>query len=295
MDTSKDKLLSVSIMTAAVILAGAWIYTARLNVPADAGALSADQIAALRESVIPAGGIVLPVVWGDLGKQMAAAGVIDQQKMEALYADRGGMDEASERLLTSSDNGNLKITDKNAPVVLNLLWALGLGNKDDILEKGPMTAPQYKGAGGFASTGGWTLAHGGAMDHYSRHSFVTLAPEQQALVERVAKGIYRPCCNNATHFPDCNHGMAMLGLLELMAAQGADEAAMYKTALQVNAFWFPDNYLTIAQFLKTKGISWDKADAKGVLGAEFSSASGYQQVLSQVQPVQKKGGGSCGV
>ncbi len=295
MDTSKDKLLSVSIMTAAVILAGAWIYTARLNVPAGAETLDTDQVTALKESVMPAQGVTLPVVWGDLGRQMAAAGIIDQQKLESLYADRGGMDEGSKRLLTSSDNGNLKITSGNAQVVLNLLWALGLGNKNDILEKGPMADPRYKGAGGFASTGGWSLASGDAMTHYSRHAMAVLTPEQQALVERAAKGIYRPCCNNATHFPDCNHGMAMLGLLELMAAQGADEAALYKTALQVNAFWFPDNYLTIAQFLKTKGISWDKADAKGVLGAEFSSASGYQQILSQVQPLQKKGGGSCGV
>ena len=30
---------------------------------------------------------------------------------------------------------------------------------------------------------------------------------------KIAKGIYRPCCNNSTYFPDCNHGMAMLGLL----------------------------------------------------------------------------------
>ena len=158
-----------------------------------------------------------------------------------------------------------------------------------------MMDSRYNGADRFASTGGWTLAHGGATDHYSRHLFVTLAPEQQELVERVAKTVYRPCCNNPTHFPDCNHGMAMLGLLELLAAQGADEAAMYKTALQVNTLWFPNNYSVIAQFLDSKGIAWDKADAKSVLGAEFSSASGYQQVLSQVKPDRNTGGSSCGV
>ena len=58
------------------------------------------------------------------------------------------------------------------------------------------------------------------MNHYSMHRFIVLTPEQQALVEKVSKGIYRPCCGNSVYFPDCNHGMAMLGLLELMASQG---------------------------------------------------------------------------
>jgi hypothetical protein len=46
---------------------------------------------------------------------------------------------------------------------------------------------------------------------------IPLTAEQQALVEEVAAEIYRPCCNNSTLFPDCNHGMAMLGFLELLA------------------------------------------------------------------------------
>ena len=55
-----------------------------------------------------------------------------------------------------------------------------------------MMNPAYKGAGNFASTGGWTLAKGSAMDHYNMHSLVTLTAEQQALVDRVSRGIYRP-------------------------------------------------------------------------------------------------------
>src|SRR3989344_7376730 len=106
-----------------------------------------------------------------------------------------------------------------------------------------MTNPEYGGAGNFASTGGWTLAKGDAMDHYSAHPFIMLSREHQELVERVSKGIYRPCCNNSTHFPDCNHCMAMLGLLELMASQGVSEEDMWKAALAVNSYWFPDTYL----------------------------------------------------
>jgi hypothetical protein len=40
---------------------------------------------------------------------------------------------------------------------------------------------------------------------------------QQKRLEEVTIGVFRPCCDNPHAFPDCNHGMAMLGLLELMA------------------------------------------------------------------------------
>ena len=133
------------------------------------------------------------------------------------------------------------------------------------------------------------------MDHYSMHSFAVLTPEQQALVERVSKGIFRPCCGNSTYFPDCNHGMAMLGLLELMAANGVSEDDMYKVALQVNSYWFPDTYLTIAKYFAKQGVSWDNVSPKEALGNQYSSGSGYQKVRALVEPVQQQGGGGCGL
>ena len=300
--TKKDRLLPASILVSVIILAGAWIYTTGLKAGdqvggADNGAQGADNLTAnLEEKVLPAEGLVLPVRWGDLGAKMAEAGVIDAEQFEALYASRGGLTDETKQLLYGSKNGNLVINQENAGTVLNLLWALGLGNKNEILEKGPMSDPSYGGAGNFASTGGWTLAKGDAMDHYSEHSFLALNAEQQALAERVSKNIYRPCCGNSTYFPDCNHGMAMLGLLELMAAQGVSEKEMYKVALQVNSYWFPDTYLAIATYLDSKGTSWAKADPKELLGANFSSASGYRRILSEIQPQEKKGGGGgCGV
>jgi hypothetical protein len=158
-----------------------------------------------------------------------------------------------------------------------------------------MQDSRYGGAGRFASTGGWILAKGSAMDYYSKHVLVKLTPEQLELVEKVSQGIYRPCCNNSTYFPDCNHGMAMLGLLELVASQGAGEKAMYQAALAANSYWFPQVYATIARYLEAKGMAWDKADAAGILGPNFSSASGYRQVLSQIQPVESSGGQGCGI
>lgn len=240
-------------------------------------------------------GVTIPAQWGDLGKQMITAGVIDAEKLEELYAQRGGLSDEERALLYNENNGNLKIDADNSRFVLNLLWALGLGNKNPILDEGTIQSPQYGGAERFAATGGWSLAVGNSMDHYSAYNFVVLTPEQQVLVEEVSKNIYRPCCNNPTSFPDCNHGMAMLGLLELLASQDATEAEMYKVALQVNSYWFPDTYLTLANYFQERDVDWADVDAKTVLGPTYSSASGYGQIRGQVQPVTSSGGGGCGV
>jgi len=245
--------------------------------------------------VIPEEGMELGVSWGDLGSLLIKNGVIDQDKFLSLYESRGGLEPDLKALLEPNYNQPLKISPENSQFLLNLFWALGLGNKNSILEEGPMQDPRFGGADRFASTGGWTLAKGDAMDHYSKYTFIKLTAKQQELVERVSKNIYRPCCGNSTYFPDCNHGMAMLGLLELMASQGADENRMYQTALAVNSYWFPQTYLTLAKYYDTKGISWQNIDPKELLDVQHSSASGFSQIQTQVDPVQFNGGGGCGV
>lgn len=181
----------------------------------------------------------LAIYWGDLGSKMIDVGVIDKDKIKSLYEGRYSLSEKDKEIMYGNYNGDIMITSENSEMMLNMLWAFGLANKNPILENGPMVDPRYGGVENFASTGGWTLAKGNAMDHYSMHPFVTLTPEQQILVEKVAKNVYRPCCKNSTYFPDCNHGMAMLGLLELKASQGANEAEMYNTAQEANNLWFP--------------------------------------------------------
>ncbi len=233
--------------------------------------------------------------WGDIGKRLIEVGVIDADKFESVYARRGGLSNEEKELLYGVNNGKLVVNEENAGVVLNLLWAFGLVNKNPILEKGPMMDVRYGGAGNFASTGGWTLAKGEAMEYYSKYPIVALNDEQQALLERVSKNIYRPCCNNATYFPDCNHGMAMLGLLELLAAQGASEEEMYQTALLVNSYWFPDTYSTIAAYLKSKDVAIENVDPKEILGPKFSSYSGFSRILAEFTPPDKGSGASCGV
>lgn len=292
--TKKNYFLPFSMILSALILGGAVVYATVYN-PKSGGNETASDLTELQAKVLPEEGIGLPVEWGDLGKQMVDNGVIDKDQFEALYIQRGGLTEEEKQLLYGAGNGELKMTPQNANYLLNLFWAFGLANKNPILEQGPMTNPDYGGAAVFASTGGWTLARGNAMDHYSRYSMVNLTEDEQALVEKVSQSIYRPCCNNPVYFPDCNHGMAMLGLLELMAAQDVSEEEMYQVALQVNAYWFPDTYLTIAKYLEMKGVNWERTDPKGILGAEFSSASGFNKVLAEVEPVPVGGGGGCGV
>jgi len=251
--------------------------------------------AAFQESVLPAAGVALPVTWGDLGAKLVEVGAIDPVKLEALYKDRGGFPDEYRKMLEKNANEKIVITKQNAGYLLNLLWALGLANKNPILEdKDEMMNPAYKGAGNFASTGGWTLANGSAMNHYNMHALVSLTSEQQTLVDRVSRNIFRPCCGNSTHFPDCNHGMAMLGLLELMASQGVGEQEMYRVALAVNSYWFPETYLTIATYMQKKGVAWEDVSPKEMLGAPYSSSSGYTNISSQVTlPPQGGGSGGC--
>ena len=301
----KDGPLSVpvAIVLGAALLSFAWMYTSgpvreqelasqaeTVSAP-DAGTLSPEE-----EAVLPSSGVLLPVVWGDLGAKLSSVGAINAERFKQLYSERGQFTDEYKSLLSGNNKEKLKITKDNAGYLLNLFWALGLASKNPVLDSGEMQNPAYGGAGGFASTGGWTMAVGSPMDHYSRHLFFALTTEQQALVDKVSRGIYRPCCGNSVHFPDCNHGMAMLGLLELMASQGVGEQEMWEAALTVNSYWFPDTYLTLATYMKGKGVAWKDVNPQEMLGIQYSSAQGYARIAAQVSTPASSGGGSgCAV
>src|SRR3989344_4224408 len=301
----ENKPESVYTLPTAIIIAGIMITGAVLYKDGD-GAVNArltntraaqdtKQASLLEEAVLPSGGVVLPVTWGDLGAKLSSVGAIDPDKFKAIYEKREAFTDEYKNLLLGKNDDKLKITPENAGFLLNLFWALGLASNNPVLDKGEMMNPKYGGAGNFASTGGWTIAKGNPMDHYSMHKFFDLTAEQQVLVEKISRGIYRTCCGNSTHFPDCNHGMAMLGLLELMASQGVSEKDMWKAALAVNSFWFPDTYFTIATYMKDKGIMWKDVNPQEVLGANYSSAQGYAAVAAQVDAKRNRSGGGCGV
>jgi hypothetical protein len=250
----------------------------------------------LQSAVIPQDGVRLPIVWGDLGQRMVADGVIDKSKFTKLFQDN--LSEEEMQILAGNYKGEIVMTQENSRFILDMLWAFGLANKNEILENGEMTDEKYGGdASNFASTGGWSLSTGNTMNHYSSHPYVVLTDQQQLIVDRVSSGIYRPCCGNSTHFPDCNHGMAMLGLLEMMAANNVSEDKMYEVALKVNSLWFPQTYIDLATYFKEQGQEWSDVDPKLVLGQQYSSGQGYAQTRQKIKslPTPASGGGGCGV
>lgn len=253
--------------------------------------------------VNPVAGFKINARYGSLGPKMIAMGVIDQAKFKTTYEKSNQpLTAEQEEILTKGSDANITITRENSYFLLNYFWAVGLANKSKILDDGDMVKYGGKnGAGNFASTGGWTLSKGDAMNYYSKSALIPLTKEQETLVEKVALNIFRPCCNNSTAFPDCNHGMALLGVLQLMASSGATEKEMYEAAKYVNAYWFPGNYYDLALYFKNKeGKSFKDIDAKVLLSKEYSSASGWQaakQWLSDKGLIQQppKQGGGCGV
>lgn len=249
----------------------------------------------LQSTVIPEEGVELPITWGDFGKRMTSDGVIDEEKFRKIFPN--GLDSDSESILAGNFQRQIVMTQQNSQFLLDMLWAFGLANKNEILTEGEMIQTEYGGdASKFASTGGWSLSRGNVMNHYSAHPYVALTSQQQDLVDRVSSGIYRPCCGNSTHFPDCNHGMAMLGLLELMAASNVSEEKMYEVALKVNSYWFPQTYLDLATYFAEQGQAWENIDPKLVLGSQYSSAQGYIATRQKIKslPTPASGGGSCG-
>ena len=259
------------------------------------------ELTALYEQVNPRDGYALPISYGDLGPQLIESGVIDYNAFATVYARSGNpLSKAQIEILNQGSDEQVIITAENAHFLLNYFWAVGLANKNPILLDGPIVQNSGGQIQRFASTGGWTLATKPVTEIYASLDLIPLTAEQQRRVEEVAAGVYRPCCNNPTLFPDCNHGMAMLGLLELMASKGATTDQMFEAAKYVNAFWFPQQNLETALYLKSsQNMDFKDADACLVTSAGFSSGSGFAATHQELQssgllPQAPDQGGSCG-
>ncbi len=179
------------------------------------------------------------------------------------------------------------------------MWPLGLANYMSSNKESPVNS---KSLFNFASTGGWNLGkeeNGGA--YFNQFNIVELTPEQEVLVTKIAQNTYRPCCNNSTFFQDCNHGSALLGLLQLGASQRLSEDELYREALAFNAFWFPHSYIQTALYFKAvESTDWDNVDPKVVMGKDFSTISGWSgtvaKKVSELDLVpQRQNGAGCGV
>lgn len=256
----------------------------------------------LFEEINPSSGYEMNSVYGDLGPKMITSGVIDINKFKDTYQKAGQLLTKEQlKILTQGSNEKIKITRENSYFLLNFFWAVGLNNQSKILTEGDIIKYGEGQTGNFASTGGWTLGAGDPMNYYSKQNLINLTDNQEKLVEKVASNIYRPCCNNSTAFPDCNHGMALLGVLQLLASNNATESQMFDAAKYINAYWFPSNYYEIALYFKNKDNK-DFKDISGetILGKNYSSSSGWSNVkqwLVDHNIVEKppQGGGGCGV
>ncbi len=256
----------------------------------------------LFDQINPEKGYEINASYGDLGPKLIASGVIDLEKFKQVYQQNGQpLTNEQLEILTKGSNKKIRINRENSYFLLNFFWAVGLANKSKILTEGEITQYGKDQIGNFASTGGWSLSKTQPMDYYANFNLISLTDEQEKLVEKVSVNIYRPCCNNSTAFPDCNHGMALLAVLQLLAKNGATENQLYEAGKYFNAFWFPGNYYDLALYFKNKeGKSFQEIPGQIILGKDYSSASGWQRIkqwLADKGLIEKppKQGGGCGV
>lgn len=248
-------------------------------------------------------GIVrLPVTWNDIGPRLVAAGGIDVERFVEQYARAGApLTAEQEQLLRQPSDAPITVEGATSTFLLNFFWAFGLTNNNRVLHEGPMMQGGIEQVGGFASTGGWSLGARSPTELYGSADLVSLTADQQLRLERVAATVYRPCCDNPTLFPDCNHGMAMLGLLEVLAASGATEEAMFSAAREINAVWFPRQTAAVATYVSAEtGQGFTRVAPHLVTGRELFSASGFravQQYLvdNALLPQSPTQGENCGI
>lgn len=238
--------------------------------------------------------------FGDMIVKMVDQGAIDKEKFLKIYESRGGLKPEEQSLLEASSTNSIIVTEQNAGLILNLLWPLGISNRTNVLSEGPMGTEYKKDVGNFASTGGWTVGTKKGGELYNSLPLLPLTKEQEGVVTEIAQNIYRPCCGNSTYFPDCNHGAAMLGFIELAVSSGMPKEEIYKKALVLNSYWFPTTYADLyVYFTRKRGVTWEKVDAKEVLGENFSGGRGYAVVSKELQEEgllpKIQGGGGCGV
>lgn len=267
-----------------------------------ADASSKNKVTAMLHQINPPEGYTIPARFGNIGPQMLDAGAIDLNQFTQTYQQAGKpLTDEQMAILTKGSSSQIVINAENAYFLLNFFWAFGLTNQNPVLTEGPMVAKGEDQVGNFASTGGWTIGTRPATELYASTLIISLTAEQQDRLMEVATAVYRPCCDNPTHFPDCNHGMAMLGLLELMASQNATVEEMFGAAKYVNAFWYPQQMLEIATYFDAnENVTFAEANSRQVVSRQYSSGSGFKAVHqwlasnSLLEQIPNSGGG-CGV
>ena len=270
------RVLAYALAAAAFGFLGGWFGQSVAN---DDSATPTAPGEELTSTLLPPDGITLDVRWGDIPQRLTQEGVIDIEKFSAA-AQAAGSPLTPEQLkvLSEGSDDTIRFAD-NAYFLLDVLWALGLANKNTVLTEGPIAQQGWDKAGGYASTGGWTIGEKAGPEYLAALDLIDLTPAQQQVVEEVARNSYRPCCGNMTTFPDCNHGMAALALTELMASQGATADEIFASLKRISPFWFPTQYHHLAMYFEQNGRGeWKDIDARTLMGQRYSSAGGWKQV-----------------
>ncbi len=317
-----------------ILIVGVFIFVlTNLKVPSIAAKFSKNSInenlvSQIVSQVLPPEGFKTRLVFGDVVKKMIDRGVIDLEKMKKLY--NGQIPEYIQKLINTQNlqterrlggqisnqdidftqtsiNPRSSVLDQRESVVinqetanylLNLFWPLGLSNKTEFNKNIPFSE---KDLPYLASTGGWWLGkEENGVAYFNKCEIIKLTKEQEDLVYKVAQNTFRPCCDNSTFAQDCNHGSALLGALELAVSQGYNEDELYKLALQLNSFWFPQSYIETAIYFKVfENKDWQNIDPKLVMSREYSSISGWIQnvhkKVAELNLPQIQSGGGCGL
>lgn len=273
---TRRAFLKCAAATTAAAAVGAVLASARQP------AFNSELAFGIVDQVVPATGIRTETVFGDAIQKLITAGVLDRRKYRAVYSAEGRVPAWVERSLMGNSFDPIILSAETAPYLLNLLWPLGLANKTKFNSASPLNTPNIPN---FASMAGWTLGRepNGAA-YFNSVNAAPLTNDQDALTFVIASNSFRPCCDNSTLFQDCNHGSALLGLLELAASQGATERDLYWMARAANSYWFPDYYIrTAIYFAQTESRRWDEVDPKRIMGKRFSSLTGWMQNVFEPQ------------
>lgn len=261
----------------------------------DGTSQSTTYLTGIEGQLFPPQGHTLPVKWDTVPEMLVKSGALNVSLIKnALQQDGQPLTRYEQGVLNGTETGNVILNYTDMPFVLYLLWGIGINNNNTIINEGPMThfggnVNNLASTAGYAPLGRLSL---GQID------LIRMTPAEQNISNYVAENTYRPCCNNPTMFPDCNHGAAALGLIELMAAQGFNQSTIFTGVEEFDVMAFPNQYVTIAEYLGMKGSSWSEMPARTILSSNFSSAAGFSQVQAYVSAHQSgvsvgNGGSSC--
>ncbi len=241
-------------------------------------------ISLLVSEVVQPNGVPLPPVrFGNTVEKLVQASALNASAVRQAMNNSGEQFTSYEANILSGNQQTenlLILNSSDHSFILNVLWAIGINNNNAILNYGPVVVKgnpyNYASTGGYAALGKLSL---GGID------LLSLTPEEQVIAEQVATNTYRPCCDNPAAFPDCNHGAAALGLIELMSSQGFNSTTIYGALKNFESFYFPQNFIYEALFyFASQGLTWNQVPGDQALSLHFATLTGngyLQQYLSE--------------